>query len=582
MSLWKVSELTSREEIIIKRIDGIVFAKMMISAANNIYNNKQLIDELNVFPVPDGDTGTNMSLTSRAMAASLAENTNSSLTKSADVAANATLRGARGNSGVILSQFYRGISKSLKGKKDCDAEELAKALKDGSDTAYKAVMNPTEGTILTVAREAANGAILAAQKGMDIIETMSEAVKQGNAALDRTPEMLPALKQAGVVDSGGKGWMCILEGALAYLNGNEVTSDIKETQQSVKVQKNEVKQNIKYSYCTEFIVEKSRPDVNVDMFRHAIEKKGDCMLVIDDDEIVKVHIHTNHPGFILEKAILLGSMINIKIDNMKHQHNSIIQNEEKKPQETQTVQEEQEEKQDIVTAENAEPVIEKQNTQKSKYGFVAVCTGEGFEAILKDLGVSKVIKGGQTMNPSTDDILNAVNEVNAETVFVFPNNKNIIMAANQARELTEKKIVVIPTRSVPECVSAMVAYNENAESDVNEKNMISAVRNVKTGHITYAVRDTQIEDKEIKAGDVIGINGGQIDVVGGNADSVCEELVAKMVDDDSEFITIYYGGGVDAQQADILASKLEEKYEDAEILLKYGGQPIYYYIVSVE
>lgn len=556
----------SKGEIIIEKLSGQLFAKMMISGANNLYNNRQTVDELNVFPVPDGDTGTNMSLTSKAMAAALAENKSDLLTKTADTAANATLRGARGNSGVILSQFYRGIAKSLKGKSECDAKMLANALKDGSDTAYKAVMNPTEGTILTVAREAAEGAVRAAKRESDIAEVMAAAVERGNKALSKTPDILPALKQAGVVDAGGKGWMCILEGALEFLKtGNITESGVSYAEPSVSAPKQaEVSGNIKYSYCTEFIVEKKHPDVNVELFKSAIEKKGDCMLVIDDDEIVKVHIHTNHPGFILEKAILLGSMINIKIDNMKHQHQSLIK-------EAQTDYKKQEEK---TSQPTGEPL--------KQFGFVAVCAGAGFADIFKDLGVDGVIEGGQTMNPSTDDILNAAMKTNAENIFVFPNNKNIILAANQAKELCARNIVVIPTTGVPQAVTALMSFNANASVRINEDNMNSAIKAVKTANVTYAVRDTEADGKCIKEGDILGIAGGKIEKVGNDAAQVCEELTKLLSDDETEFITVYYGSDVEKEKAQILAQKLENEYKDAEVLLKYGGQPLYYYVVAVE
>jgi len=539
----------------------------MISAANNLYNNKQIVDELNVFPVPDGDTGTNMSLTSKAMAKAMAENITDSLTKAADVAANATLRGARGNSGVILSQFYRGISKSLKGKTECDGAMLAHALKEGADTAYKAVMNPTEGTILTVAREAANGAVAAANGGGNIIEVMEAAVERGNKALAKTPDMLPALKQAGVVDAGGKGWTCILEGALSFLKtGVVIEGGEPVTVSTAPTQKTEVAQDIKFSYCTEFIVEKKRPDVNVELFRSSIESKGDCMLVIDDDEIVKVHIHTNHPGFILEKAILLGSMINIKIDNMKHQHQSILENNAETKQEEATVVEE----------------VAQEPAELEKYGFVAVCAGSGFADILKDMGVNEIIEGGQTMNPSTDDILTAAMKTNAENIFVFPNNKNIILAAEQAKELCERNIIVVPTKSVPQSITAMMSFNPNGEVEANSAALISAIDTVKTGNVTYAVRDTEASGKIIREGDILGICGGNIEFVGSSAELICEDIISRLADEDSEFITVYYGSDVEEETAEAFAEKLEALYEDAEVLLKYGGQPLYYYVVSVE
>ena len=536
-------------------VNGKLLAQMFISGANNLYNNRVLVDELNVFPVPDGDTGTNMSMTANAMAKALQEVQSDSVTKVADIMSFATLRGARGNSGVILSQFFRGISKSLKGKAECEAEDIAKALVHGSETAYNAVMNPTEGTILTVAREAATAADKA--EG-DLTFVFSAAVKRGAKALSKTPEMLPALKKAGVVDAGGQGWLFVLEGALYFLeNGTIVekneTEEVK-TEQAGSAQQNVDTENIKFMYCTEFIVEKKNPKVNVLSFKKAIESIGDCMLVIDDDEIVKVHIHTNNPGFVLENAVKMGAMINIKIDNMKHQHQSIINSEE-----------------------------EKKDDEPSKpYGFISVCAGDGITGIFKDLGIDYVIEGGQTMNPSTDDFLDAAKKVNAETIFVFPNNKNIILAANQAQEISDKKLIVIPTRSIPECVSAMLAFNGEKSVEDNERIMNKAVSKVKTGQVTYAVRDTEIDDKKIQKDDILGISQGKITSVGKNPEDVLYELAEQIADEDSEFVTLYYGEDVTEDVAEKAAEILEEKLDEVEVSVKYGGQPLYYYIVSVE
>jgi len=535
-------------------ISGKLLAQMFISGANNLYNNRVLVDELNVFPVPDGDTGTNMSMTADAMAKALSEIQTESVTKVADIMSFATLRGARGNSGVILSQFFRGISKSLKGKTECEASDIAKALVSGSDTAYNAVMNPTEGTILTVAREAANAADKA--EG-DLTFVFAAAVKRGAKALAKTPEMLPALKKAGVVDAGGQGWLFVLEGALYFLEkGVIIEKEDKDEpkEQAGSVQQNVETEDIKFMYCTEFIVEKKNSKVNVLAFKKAIENIGDCMLVIDDDEIVKVHIHTNNPGFVLENAIKMGAMINIKIDNMKHQHQSIISSEEDKKDE--------------------EP--------PKQYGFISVCAGDGISDIFKDLGVDYVIEGGQTMNPSTDDILAASEKINAETIFVFPNNKNIILAANQAQEISEKKIIVIPTRSIPECISAMLVFNGEKDAEANEKAMNKAVSKVKTGQITYAVRDTEIEDKKIQKDDILGLSGSKITAVGKDPEDVLLELVEQIADDDSEFVTLYYGEDVTEEEAEKVAEKIEEKLDEVEVSVKYGGQPLYYYIVSVE
>ena len=559
-------------------LDGEIFSQMIISGANNLYNNKQLVDELNVFPVPDGDTGTNMSLTITALANELNDKKPTSLTKAADMMSFAALRGARGNSGVILSQFFRGISKSLKGKETCNGTEFAMALMEGSSAAYKAVMKPTEGTILTVAREAATGAQLEAVGEAEIEKILKQAVEKGNVALAKTPEQLPALKQAGVVDAGGQGWMFVLEGALSYLETGKVVSrdggeaPVQKTVSSA--QENISTEDIKFAYCTEFIIEKKNSEASVDDFRNAISPKGDCMLVIDDEEIVKVHIHTNHPGFVLEEAVKIGEMINLKIDNMKHQHNSIISENEadKKPQAK-------------VTAKPDKKKAAPKKEELKEMGFVAVGAGKNFVKILKDLGVDKVIEGGQTMNPSTDDILKAVKKVKAKTVFVFPNNKNIILAANQAAQLSEnQKIIVIPTKNMPQCISAVMAFNAKRDAEANEKLMNKAADKVKAGQITYAVRDTEVDGKVIEKDDILGISGSEISVVSKDIDKALDELVESIVDEDTEFITVYYGKDIKKAQAEAAAKRLEERYEEDEIevSLKSGGQPVYYYIIGIE
>ena len=567
----------------VKILDGTLFANMIISGANNLYNNKTIVDDLNVFPVPDGDTGTNMSLTVTAMANDLTVKASESLTKTVDVMSFSTLRGARGNSGVILSQFFRGISKNLKGKDTCTAQEFAQALTEGANAAYKAVMKPTEGTILTVAREAANGASIAASSNEDIFEVLKSAVDRGNKALARTPEQLPALKQAGVVDAGGQGWMFVLEGALYYLeNGKAIESNRQSApaqaqEQPKKAQAALNTEDIKFKYCTEFIIEKYEAGTSVEDFREAISPKGDCMLVIDDDEVVKVHIHTNNPGFVLEEAVKIGEMINLKIDNMKHQHQTLLKEEESSMSEVK-----------VKAVSKEKPKKEKKEKKQEEpkdFGFVAVASGKGFVAVLKDLGVDKIIEGGQTMNPSTDDILKAVKRVNAKTVYVFPNNKNIIMAASQAAEITEdKKVIVIPTRSLPECISSMMAFNPSKDADANEASMNKATKKVSTASLTYAVRDTEIDNIEIKKGDILGLSGSQITIVGQDVDDVLERLTDSLVNEDTEYITIYYGKEIKKANAEKIAAKLEEKYEEDEIevSVKPGGQPVYYYVLSVE
>lgn len=530
---------------------------MMISGANNLYNNKGTVDELNVFPVPDGDTGTNMSMTVTAMVNGLRAEDSETVGEVADKASFATLRGARGNSGVILSQFFRGIAKTLKGKETCSAGELSEALANGSDAAYKAVMNPTEGTILTVARAAAQGAAAVSAKSDDVCEVMEGAVVRGLKSLEKTPEMLPALKAAGVVDAGGRGWMFFLEGMLSVLkNGEVIQGGINnEGTQKNQAQRAVDTSSIKYMYCTEFIVEKKNPRVNVELFKKTIESKGDCMLVIDDDEIVKVHIHTNHPGFVIENALLMGALINIKIDNMKHQHKSLIDEEEKK---------------------SAPP------EENKPYGFVGVCAGSGLGEILKNLGVDVIVEGGQTMNPSTDDILAAAEAVYADVIYVFPNNKNIIMAAEQAAKISKKRLIVIGSKSVPQCVSALMTFSAEKTPEQNEEAMVRALSSVQTGQVTFAVRDTEIEGQEISEGDILGIADGKIKTVTKSADEACRALVGAMADEDSEFVTLYYGEDTEKEAAEELLESLEEEYPDIEFSLQYGGQSLYYYIISVE
>lgn len=558
---------------IINTIDGNVFAQMMISGANNLYNHKKEVDDLNVFPVPDGDTGTNMSMTIMAMAKALNEVHSSSVTKAADTAAFSTLRGARGNSGVILSQLMRGISKRLKGLAECTPVDFSQALKEGVDTAYRAVMNPTEGTILTVSREAAVSAVVEANKGSSFSEVINSAVLRGNRTLEKTQDMLPALKQAGVVDAGGQGWMFILEGMLFYLKSGEAVPLKEGSTQTektvVSTGKTHIAEQIRYMYCTEFIVEKKISNVNVDAFRRAIENKGDCMLVIDDEEIVKVHIHTNNPGYVLERAVKMGDMINIKIDNMKYQHETILENTT-------------EDQQDINNNKPEKDSQSDEQAEKKKYAFAAVCAGDGMAAILKDLGIDRIIPGGQSMNPSTEDILNAVHSLSAETIFIFPNNKNIILAANQAKAISSEQITVIPTETVPECISAMLAFQEHMDVRENETRMTKATHSVKTGQVTYAVRDTMADGKQIHKDDVLGMHGKQIACVGEDYNKVCLSLIADMIDEDTELLTIYYGEDVFEKAAQLLCEQLEQSYPDIEVSVKDGGQPLYYYIIAVE
>ncbi len=567
---------------------------MIESGANNLYNNRKMVDELNVFPVPDGDTGTNMSLTAAAVAKELTDGRELTVTKAADAMAFAALRGARGNSGVILSQIFRGMSKSLKGKEKCGARDIAEALAGGSDAAYKAVMKPTEGTILTVAREAAQGAL---SESGDIEKVLEKAVSHGAEALVKTTLMLPALRQAGVVDAGGQGFMLLLEGALEYIRTGSVTAkeeSAERTDAPVRGARTEEPQSaadtedIKFRYCTEFIIEKNSKDADAGAFRNAIASKGDCMLVIDDDDIVKVHIHTNHPGFVLEEAVKIGELINLKIDNMKRQHKTIIEEsadvEGNAPVKAARAVDADKKKAARVKAPKKEKPPKKPAEIKN-YGFAAVCMGKGMSEILGNLGVDRIIEGGQTMNPSTSDILKAVSRIKAKTVFVFPNNKNIIMAASQASQLAEdKRVIVIPTSSIPQCISAMMAFSDKKDAGANEKSMTSAASGVKIGQLTYAVRDTEIEGRNIKKGDILGMTEGKITSVGKDIDDVLESVISDMTDSDTEFITVYCGKDVKKSQAERMRKALEAKYErdEIEVEFKRGGQPLYYYIISVE
>ncbi|MBQ4159940.1 MAG: DAK2 domain-containing protein [Clostridia bacterium] len=537
---------------------------MIHSASNHLNNNKVEVDTLNVFPVPDGDTGTNMSLTFTAAATEVKKFVTSSIEEVGKALASASLRGARGNSCVILSQLCRGISKSVAGKQSVDAVGFAAALQNGVETAYKAVMRPTEGTILTVARMTAAAAVEAAKTETDIEKVFAIAIEAGKEALANTPNQLPVLKEAGVVDAGGAGLVYLLEGAytalttgtIVELQGGESAPAATATsaQASLNVE------DIKFGYCTEFIIDKKNPDVDVAHFSEVIDPKGDCKLVIDDDEIVKVHIHTNHPGFVIEEALKLGALSKIKIDNMRLQHSSIIEAEQ---------------------ADTA-PAAAKEEKPRKPYGFVAVTAGAGLADIFRDYGADEIIEGGQTMNPSTDDILTAVEKINADCIFVLPNNKNIILAAEQAAELSETKVVVLPTKTVPQGYSAMMAFLPHLDVETNTAAMKEAIGTVKTAQVTYAVRDTSVSGKTIAEGDIIGICEGEITTVGDKPAKVCRELVKGMVDEDSSVISVFYGSDVTDEEAEKLAEKLEEKYPDMDVMLQSGQQPLYYYIISVE
>lgn len=533
--------------------DSQSLCRAFLSGANKLCNHKLILNDLNVFPVPDGDTGSNMSMTVTAAAKEVLKNDDASVGKVMGTIASASLRGARGNSGVILSQLFRGMQRRLADLTTADATDIAECFKEGVNAAYKAVMKPMEGTVLSVSRDAADAALATAATTGDIVEVLRAATLAAQESLARTPELLPQLKQAGVVDSGGQGVVYMLEGALEYLETG-VMVELAEAEVSVNttLDKKVLDANIKFIYCTEFLIDKKADGGPVGLFRDKISKKGDSMVVIDDDEIVKVHIHTNEPGYVITEALKVGELLNIKIDNMKYQH------------------EEQ------GNAESAPKEPEKE------IGFAAVAAGEGLESIFLDMGVDAVIRGGQTMNPSTDDILNAVNSVNAKTVIILPNNKNIIMAAKQVPELTKKNIVVMETRSVPAGIAARLAFDPASSLEDNIAAMNDAIVSIKTGQVTFSVRNFVFDGNEYPENKIIGISGGEIQAVGDDSFDVLLELLAKEVDDDSEIISIYFGGNVTDAEKEKIEEALEEKYEDCDILVYNGGQPLYDYIYSVE
>ncbi len=543
----------------IKEISAVTFALMIKSGSNNLTANKAAVDALNVFPVPDGDTGTNMSLTFKNAASNIPYDAESA-DEVARAASSYTLRGARGNSGVILSQIFRGISAGLKGKKSFNAKDFALCLREGERSAYRAVMKPTEGTILTVIRAMANAADGA--EGEDFVSFLSEVVEKGNESLEKTTDMLPALRQANVVDAGGKGLMCIFSGMLSYLQTGEVASPgEEEPEKAQSAQAKIAAEDIRFTYCTEFIIEKSTKAIKADKMKSAISKIGDCMVVIDDEDIIKVHIHTNNPGFVLEHAVRLGELSTVKIENMKLQHSNIV-NKENEP----------EKKEESAIAPSL---------PKVKNAVIAVGAGAGVEALFKDLGAA-VISGGQTMNPSTEDILSVASMQNADNIFILPNNKNIVMSAEQAAKISDKSITVIPTKSIPQGISALVAFMPDAEKEENEEAMRAASEKVKTGLITHAVRDTVIEDKSIAAGDILGLSEGKIVTVSSDAVGAAKEIIGEIADDESELITIILGEGVTEEDGAAVSAYAEEAFPDADVSVYRGDQPVYSFILSAE
>ena len=549
-----------------KTINVEMLAKMFLAGAGNIEAKKEFINELNVFPVPDGDTGTNMSLTIMAAAKEVSALEKLNMKDLAKAISSGSLRGARGNSGVILSQLFRGFTKAIKEVKEIDCLILANALDKAKETAYKAVMKPKEGTILTVARGIADKGWELAEETDDLEVFIPEIIKHAEHVLSKTPDMLPVLKEAGVVDSGGQGLLEVLKGAYDAFLGKEIdySAIASSTGAAVTKVSAEAATEIKFGYCTEFIIMAEREFTEEDekTFKAYLESIGDSIVCVADDEIVKVHVHTNDPGLAIQKALTYGQLSRMKIDNMREEH------EEKLIRDAQKLAKEQKEK--------------KKEAQK-EFGFIAVSIGEGLNEIFKELGVDYIIEGGQTMNPSTDDMLNAIDEVNAKHVFIFPNNKNITLAANKAKSLVkDKEVIVIPTKTVPQGITAIINFVPDLSAEENEEVMLEEIKNVKTGQVTYAVRDTHIDDKEIHKDDIMGIGDSGIIAVGTDIAATTKEMLETLVDEDSELISIYYGADVSEEDAEKLTAEIEEKYPSVDVDTHFGGQPIYYYVLAVE
>ena len=558
-----------------KTINVEMLAKMFLAGAQNIEAKKEYINELNVFPVPDGDTGTNMSLTIMAAAKEVTALEKSDIKDLAKAISSGSLRGARGNSGVILSQLLRGFTKSIREEKQIDVQGLAAACARARDTAYKAVMKPKEGTILTVASGIAEKAAEMAEETDDLEVFLPAVIEHAEEVLKKTPDMLPVLKEAGVVDSGGQGLLEVIKGAYGAFLGKEIDYSAIQPGAGVQVTKINAQDaaDIKFGYCTEFIIltEKEFTDAQEKDFKGYLSSIGDSIVCVADDDVVKVHVHTNDPGLAIQRALTYGQLSRMKIDNMREEHQEkLIKDAEK------------------LAAKDAGMKMpddrKKQPDEPRKpMGFIAVSIGEGMNEIFKELGVDYIIEGGQTMNPSTEDMLNAIDQVNAECVFILPNNKNIVLAANQAKVLVEdKEIVVIPTKTVPQGISAVIGFMPDADAKENEEVMLEAIRNVKSGQVTYAVRDTHIDDKEIHEGDIMGIGDSGIMAVGKGVEETTKELLGQLVDEDSELISLYYGEEVKEEDAERFIAEIGELYPDVDVDAHYGGQPIYYYVLAVE
>ena len=552
----------------VKTINTELFRKMFLAGAANLEAKKEFINELNVFPVPDGDTGTNMTLTIMSAAKEVQSLENADMLTIAKAISSGSLRGARGNSGVILSQLLRGFTKEIREHKEIDAVILAKACERATATAYKAVMKPKEGTILTVAKGISRKAEELAETTEDLEVFIPEVIKYAEEVLAQTPEMLPVLKEAGVVDSGGQGLLEVIHGAYDAFLGKEIDYAAIEASGGTKMVKPslQAEADIKFGYCTEFIImtEKEFTDKNEAEFKAYLESIGDSIVCVADDDIVKIHVHTNDPGLAIQKALTYGQLSRMKIDNMREEHQEkLIKDAEK------------------AAAQQASE--KKKKEPRKSVGFIAVSIGEGMNEIFRELGADYIIEGGQTMNPSTDDMLSAIDEVNADHIFILPNNKNIILAANQAQSLTDDKdIIVIPTKTVPQGITAIISYMPEADVDTNIEALEEAIKNVKTGQVTYAVRDTHIDDKEIHEGDIMGIGDRGILAVGQSVEETTKEMLAQLVDEESELISLYFGQDVLEEDAENFAQEVEELYPDVDVDVHMGGQPIYYYVLSVE
>ena len=555
----------------ITSINTEVLSKMFLAGAKNLDAKKEWINELNVFPVPDGDTGTNMSMTIMSAAREVSALENPTMEQLSKAISSGSLRGARGNSGVILSQLFRGFCKVIASYDEVTVSVLSDAFQKAVETAYKAVMKPKEGTILTVAKGAADKALEMAEETEDLCVFCDEVIKHADYVLSQTPEMLPVLKQAGVVDSGGQGLMQVLKGAYDSLLGKEINYEIEDASKGSGVVKisEETEKEIKFGYCTEFIIVLNKPltEAEEHEYKAFLESIGDSIVVVADDEIVKTHVHTNDPGLAIQKALTHGSLSKIKIDNMREEHQEkLIKDAEK-----------------LATQQKAEEEKSKADEPRKVMGFISVSIGEGMNEIFRGLGVDYIIEGGQTMNPSTEDMLSAIDHVNADHIFILPNNKNIIMAANQAATLVEDKdIIVLPTKTIPQGIVAMVNYIPDYSAEENKETMLSEIGNVKTGQVTYAVRDTEIDGKTIKQNDYMGIGDSSILSVGQDLKATTLEMVDAMVDEDSAIVSIYYGTDATEEAAEEIGAVIEEKYPDVEVEINAGGQPIYYYVISVE